>query len=97
MGFTSGDNYVSVRVDSYLPSSTSVTLSFFSETHPHENSYGEFTTSFTMSNQDIDVLSNSTVNPSITSYATIAAIQHLKSFNSGCDFDEVQFLPEVTE
>ena len=91
MGFTSGDNYVSVQVQSYVPGNSSVSLSFFAGAVPKPSSFGESSATFFLKTEDLLVGENGTVNPVIVEAATQAAIAHLKSFNIGSEFEVVQF------
>lgn len=91
MGFTTGNNWVICVVRNYIPGSTQIDLSFVSDTKPTQDSWGEFTTTFTMTDMDIDISDETSVNEVITNQAVIRVIEHLKSFNNGCDFEQDNF------
>lgn len=91
MGFTTNDNWIICVVRNYTPGNTQVDLSFVSVSKPEKEGWGEFTTTFIMTDIDIDITDEESVNEAIKNKAIVRTIEHLKSFNIGCDFEKDNF------
>jgi len=88
LGFISGENYVIISIDSYMPSLTNVTLSFFEGPEaPSIDSWGIYSNSFISSVNEIHAHVGFSVDENIMISMSSSAIDHLKSFNSECSFE----------
>lgn len=97
MGFTSGENYVVVNIGAYSPSSTQVNLYFVEGPLAPSLSYQntKYSTSFTSQVSSISPSLDQSVESAIEEAMATSSIDHLKSFNSGCNFQVVDFGPTV--
>lgn len=98
MGFTSGGNYVVLSINSFTPNSSHVTLTFVEGPNaPSESNFGSasYTTSFQSSVSSVSTSGHDVAERSIEAAIVQDAINYIKGFNSGCNFEQASFSPEV--